>query len=66
MPTAITEKPLNARLPAELAEKLEVFREYLEVQTWQLQDIQTALDEAHRRDFATEKEVIQFFSKYSC
>jgi RHH-type transcriptional regulator, rel operon repressor / antitoxin RelB len=82
MPATVTEKPLNVRLPVELAGQLEALtkatgktksfltvealREYLEVQAWQVQDIKTALEEANRGEFATEKEVTQFFAKYGC
>ena len=80
MPEIITDKPLNVRLPLDLAAQLdaltkvtgktksfltiEALREYLEVQAWQVQDIQDALKEADQGKFASEKEVTQFFAKY--
>jgi RHH-type transcriptional regulator, rel operon repressor / antitoxin RelB len=80
MPEIITDKPLNVRLPLDLAGQLdaltkatgktksfltiEALREYLEVQAWQVQDIQDALVEADQGKFASEKEVTQFFAKY--
>jgi RHH-type transcriptional regulator, rel operon repressor / antitoxin RelB len=80
MAETITDKPLNVRLPLELADQLEALskatgktksflaiealREYLDVQAWQVQDIQAALVEADQGKFASEKEVAQFFAKY--
>jgi RHH-type transcriptional regulator, rel operon repressor / antitoxin RelB len=80
MAEAITDKPLNVRLPLDLADQLdaltkatgktksfltiEALREYLEVQAWQVQDIQDALVDADQGKFASEKEVAEFFGKY--
>jgi RHH-type transcriptional regulator, rel operon repressor / antitoxin RelB len=82
MSSAITDKPLNVRLPIELAGQLEALtkatgktksfltvealREYLETQAWQVQDIKTAIAEANHGEFASEKEVTRFFAKYGC
>ena len=82
MPAAVTEKPLNVRLPIELSTQLEALtkatgrtksfltvealREYLAVQAWQVQDIKDGLVEADRGEFATEEEVTNFFAKYGC
>jgi RHH-type transcriptional regulator, rel operon repressor / antitoxin RelB len=80
MAETITDKPLNVRLPVDLADQLdaltkatgktksfltiEALREYLEVQAWQVQDIQDALVEADHGKFASETEVAEFFGKY--
>ena len=82
MPAALTEKPLNVRLPVELSIQLEALskvtertktaltvealRGFLEVQAWQAQDIKAGLSEADRGEFATEEEVNNFFAKYGC
>ncbi len=76
------DKPLNVRLPADLALQLEALtkatgrtksflaiealREYLDVQAWQVQDIKAGIAEADRGEFATEDEVVRFFEKYGC
>ena len=78
--TTVLEKPLNVRLPSELALQLEALtkatgrtksfltvealREYLAVQAWQVQDIKEGLAEADRGEFASEEDVTQFFAKY--
>jgi RHH-type transcriptional regulator, rel operon repressor / antitoxin RelB len=80
MDTATTEKPLNVRLPADLAGQLEALtkatgrtksfltvealRGYIEAESWQIQDIQEGLAEADRGEFATPEEVASFFEKY--
>ena len=77
---AIAEKPLNVRLPIELASQLEALtkatgrtksfltvealRDYIEAQSWQVRDIQAGIDEADHGEFAAEAEVTQFFAKY--
>ena len=82
MPATLTEKPLNVRLPFDIATELEALtkatgrtksfltvealREYLQVQAWQVQDIKDGLAEADRGEFATEDEVATFFAKYGC
>ena len=82
MLAALIEKPLNVRLPFDIATELEALtkatgrtksfltvealREYLQVQAWQVQDIKDGLAEANRGEFATEDEVATFFAKYGC
>ena len=82
MPATLTEKPLNVRLPFDIATELEALtkatgrtksfltvealREYLQVQAWQVQDIKDGLAEADRGEFATKDEVATFFAKYGC
>ena len=82
MLVAFTEKPLNVRLPLDIATELdaltkatgrtksflavEALREYLQVQAWQVRDIKDGLAEADRGEFATEDEVATFFAKYGC
>jgi RHH-type transcriptional regulator, rel operon repressor / antitoxin RelB len=79
---AIAEKPLNVRLPADLAVQLEALtkatgrtksflavealRDYLAVQAWQVQDIKAGLAEADRGEFASEDQVVRFFAQYGC
>jgi RHH-type transcriptional regulator, rel operon repressor / antitoxin RelB len=81
MPVAVTEKPLNVRLPFELANQLEslakatdktksflaveALREYLEVQAWQIAEIKAGIAEADRGEFATDEEVQAIFAKYA-
>ncbi len=73
---------LNLKLPAVLAEQLEqltkatgqhrdaialaALHEYMDTQVWQVQDIQAALAEAERGEFASEDEVNGFFARYGC
>jgi RHH-type transcriptional regulator, rel operon repressor / antitoxin RelB len=80
MPATLTEKPLNVRLPIEVASQLErltkatgrtksfltveALRDYLEVQEWQIKDVQEAISEADRGEFAPEDEVKAIFAKY--
>ena len=82
MPATLTEKPLNVRLPFDIATEIDALtkatgrtksflavkslREYLQVQAWQVQDIKDGLAEANRGEFATEDEVATFFAKYGC
>ena len=82
MLVAFTEKPLNVRLPFDIATELkaltkatsrtksflmvEALREYLQVQAWHVQDIKDGLTEANNGEFATENEVAMFFAKYGC
>lgn len=78
--SATAEKPLNVRLPADLASQLEALtkatgrtksfltvealRGYIESESWQVQDIKDGLAEADRGEFASEEEVTRFFGKY--
>ncbi len=80
--TGLLERPLNVRLPNELASQLdalsqstgrtksfitnEALRNYLDVQSWQIADIHEAIAEADRGEFASEKDVKIFFKKYGC
>ena len=80
MLAALTEKPLNVRLPLDIASELdaltkatgrtksflavEALREYLQVQAWQVQDVKDGLTEANSGEFAIENEVAMFFAKY--
>lgn len=77
-----TDKPLNVRLPADLAHQLEqltkatgrnksaitvaALREYVEAESWQIQDIKDGLAEADRGEFASDEEVSAFFAKHGC
>ena len=81
MPSTVTEKPLNVRLPIELATQLEslakatdrtksflaveALRDYLEVQAWQIAEIKEGIAEADRGEFATDEEVQAIFAKYA-
>lgn len=74
------EKPLNVRLPLELATKLdaltlatgrtksaitvEALRGYVEAEAWQIQDIQAAMEEARQGDFASEAELNALMARY--
>ena len=73
-------RTINVRLPANVYEQLEALAQatsrtksfvtvqalstYLEEQSWQIQDIEVALQEADRGDFASEAEVQAVFAKY--
>lgn len=75
-----TEKPMTVRLPADLAGQLEkliqatgrnksaimvaALREYVEAESWQIQDIEQGIAEADRGEFASDSEVSSFFAKY--
>lgn len=75
-----TEKPMTVRLPADLADQLEkliqatgrnksaitvaALREYVEAESWQIQDIKEGIAEAERGEFASDGEVKSFFAKY--
>jgi RHH-type rel operon transcriptional repressor/antitoxin RelB len=75
-----TEKPMTIRLPADLADQLEkliqatgrnksaitvaALRQYVEAESWQIQDIQEGVAEADRGEFAGDGEVSAFFKKY--
>ena len=79
---ATIEKPLNVRLPADLAVQLdaltkatgrtksfltvEALRSYVEAEAWQIQDIKDGLEEADRGEFASPEEVACVFAKYGC
>jgi predicted transcriptional regulator len=75
-------RTLNVRIPADLANQLdalttttgrnksalavEALARFVEVEMWQIQQIQSALEEADRGEFATDEEVNAFFAKYDC
>lgn len=77
-----SERPLNVRLPADLATQLDqltkatgrnksaitvaALRGYVEAEAWQIQDIKNGLAEADRGEFASTEEVNLFFAKYDC
>ena len=77
-----TEKPLNVRLPSDLASQLEALtkatgrtksfltvealRGYIQAESWQVKDIKDGLAEADRGEFASDEEVTRFFEKYGC
>ena len=75
-----TEKPMTIRLPADLADQLEkliqatgrnksaitvaALRQYVEAESWHIQDIKEGIAEANRGEFASDGEVSSFFAKY--
>ena len=75
-----TEKPMTIRLPADLADQLQkliratgrnesaitvaALRQYVEAESWQIQDIKEGVAEADRGEFASDGEVSCFFKKY--
>ncbi|MBV1777273.1 hypothetical protein KSF73_16250 [Burkholderiaceae bacterium DAT-1] len=72
---------LNARIPAELASNLaklqqatgrskteltiEALSRYVEAESWQIQEIQSAIVEADRGEFAPDDEVKALFGRYA-
>ena len=78
--TSSTEKSVTIRLPADLAGQLEeltqatgknksvimvsALRAYVDAESWQVQDIEEAITEADRGEFASASEVNSFFAKY--
>ncbi|MGS0743540.1 CopG family ribbon-helix-helix protein [Glaciimonas sp. GG7] len=75
-----TDKPMTVRLPADLAGQLEkliqatgrnksaitvaALRDYVEAESWQIQDIEQGIAEADCGEFASASEVNSFFAKY--
>ena len=75
-----TDKSMTVRLPADLADQLEkliqatgqtrsaitvaALREYVEAEAKQIQDIEQAIAEADRGEFASDSEVSAFFARY--
>lgn len=71
---------MTVRLPADLADQLEkliqatgqtrsaitvaALREYVEAEAKQIQDIEQAIAEADRGEFASDSEVSAFFARY--
>ncbi len=43
----------------------EAIQKYIEVNEWQIQEIQAAIEEADRGEFATEEEVNKVFDKWT-
>ncbi|MFI4940547.1 MAG: CopG family ribbon-helix-helix protein [Burkholderiales bacterium] len=82
MKTLTTEKPMTVRLPSDLACQLEkltkatgrnksaltvaALRDYVEAESWQIQEIEEGLAEADRGEFASAEEVASVFAKYGC
>jgi RHH-type rel operon transcriptional repressor/antitoxin RelB len=80
--TATASRTLNVRIPADLAGQLEALTNttgrnksaltvealsrFVEVEAWQIAQIQAGIEEADRGEFATDEEVNNFFSKYDC
>lgn len=76
------EKPMTVRIPADLVGQLDklikatgrnksaltvaALRNYVEAETWQIQEIQEGLAEADRGEFASPEEVASVFAKYGC
>jgi len=76
----VTDKSMTVRLPVDLANQLEVLmqatgrnksaitvaalRDYVEAESWQIQDIEEGIAEANRGEFASDDEVNTFFAKY--
>ena len=77
-----TERPLNVRLPADLAVQIDkltkatgrnksaitvaALRGYVEHEAWLISEVTAGIEEADRGEFATEEEVSNFFAKYDC
>lgn len=75
------EKPLNVRLPIELAAQLEAFTKatgrtksflavealeaYIDQQNWQIAEVKAGVEEADRGEFATDEEMEAIFAKYA-
>ena len=76
------ERPLNVRLPADLATQLDkltkatgrnkstitvaALRGYVEHEAWLIAEVTAGIEEADRGEFATDAEVSSFFAKYDC
>lgn len=75
-------RTLNVRIPVELAGQLEALTNttgrnksaltvealsrFVEVEEWQVTQINTAIEEADRGEFASTEEVNNLFAKYGC
>ncbi|WP_338849202.1 hypothetical protein V8J88_09620 [Massilia sp. W12] len=80
--SSVIDPMLKLKLPDVLAEQLEqlskatgqqrdsialaALHEYIDTQVSQIQDIQAAVAEADRGEFATDHEVNAFFARYGC
>jgi RHH-type transcriptional regulator, rel operon repressor / antitoxin RelB len=81
MSTTTAEKPLNVRLPTELAAQLEALTKatgrtksflavealeaYIEQQLWQIAEVKSGIEEADKGEFATDAEMTAIFAKYA-
>ncbi len=81
MSTTTAEKPLNVRLPTELAAKLEALTKatgrtksflavealeaYIAQQIWQIAEVKSGIEEADRNEFATDAEMNAIYTKYA-
>ena len=75
-----TDMAMTVRLPADLAGQLDkltkatgrnksaitvaALRDYVEAESWQIQDVEQGIAEADRGEFASPNEVNAFFAKY--
>jgi RHH-type transcriptional regulator, rel operon repressor / antitoxin RelB len=74
------DKSMTVRVPADLASQLDklvevtgrnktaitvaALRDYVDAESWQIQDIKDGIAEADRGEFASASEVNSFFAKY--
>lgn len=81
MNNTTAEKPLNVRLPKELAAQLdaltkatgrtksflavEALEAYIDQQNWQIAEVKAGIEEADRGEFATDAEMKAIFAKYA-
>ncbi|MBC3833712.1 ribbon-helix-helix protein, CopG family [Undibacterium amnicola] len=81
MSTTSAEKPLNVRLPTELAAQLdaltkatgrtksfltvEALEAYIEQQLWQIAEVKAGIVEADSGEFATDADMNAIFAKYA-
>lgn len=81
MSTTSAEKPLNVRLPTELAARLdaltkatgrtksflavEALEAYIEQQLWQIAEVKAGIAEAERGEFAIDADMNAIFAKYA-
>lgn len=81
MNNTTAEKPLNVRLPKELAAQLdaltkatgrtksflavEALEAYIDQQNWQIAEVKAGIGEADRGEFATDAEMKAIFAKYA-
>jgi len=81
MSTTSAEKPLNVRLPTELAARLdaltkatgrtksflavEALETYIEQQLWQIAEVKAGIVEADKGEFATDADMNAIFAKYA-
>ncbi len=81
MKATATEKPLNVRLPMDLAVQLdsltkatgrtksflavEALEAYIDQPLWQIAEVKAGIEEADRGEFATDAEMAAIFAKYA-